>query len=71
MFLSAATSRVGPLLLHDVHLVDTLAHFNRENVPERRLHATGVAHTPVFLMVCPKVLLGELRVSAGNRWVVV
>ena len=31
----------GPLLLHDVHLVDTLAHFNRENVPERRPHAKG------------------------------
>ncbi|WP_370894611.1 catalase [Janibacter sp. GXQ6167] len=31
----------GPLLLHDHHLVDTLAHFNRENVPERRPHAKG------------------------------
>ncbi len=31
----------GPLLLHDVHLVDTLAHFNRENIPERRPHAKG------------------------------
>lgn len=32
-------SPTGPLLLHDVHLVDTIAHFNRENVPERRRHA--------------------------------
>ncbi|MVW16778.1 catalase, partial [Escherichia coli] len=31
----------GPLLLHDTHLVDTLAHFNRESVPERRPHAKG------------------------------
>ena len=31
----------GPLLLHDVHLVDTLAHFNRENIPERKPHAKG------------------------------
>ncbi|WP_269779420.1 catalase [Propioniciclava soli] len=31
----------GPLLLHDVHLVETLAHFNRANVPERRPHAKG------------------------------
>ena len=31
----------GPLLLHDTHLVDTLAHFNRENVPERKPHAKG------------------------------
>ena len=26
----------GPLALHDVHLVETLAHFNRENVVERK-----------------------------------
>ncbi len=31
----------GPLLLHDHHLIDTLAHFNRENVPERKPHAKG------------------------------
>ncbi|QBF47891.1 catalase [Janibacter limosus] len=31
----------GPLLLHDTHLVDMLAHFNRENVPERKPHAKG------------------------------
>jgi len=31
----------GPLLLHDVHLVETLAHFNRTNVAERRPHAKG------------------------------
>lgn len=31
----------GPLLLHDNHLVETLAHFNRENIPERRPHAKG------------------------------
>ncbi len=31
----------GPILLHDHHLVETLAHFNRMNVPERRPHAKG------------------------------
>jgi len=31
----------GPLLLHDVPHVETLAHINRENVPERRPHAKG------------------------------
>ena len=38
---SLSISPNGPLLLHDTHLVDTLAHFNRENVPERRPHAKG------------------------------
>ena len=31
----------GPVVLHDVHLVETLAQFNRINVPERRPHAKG------------------------------
>ncbi|WP_420175422.1 catalase [Luteococcus sp. OSA5] len=38
----------GPLLLHDVHLVETLAHFNRTNVPERRPHAKGSGAFGVF-----------------------
>lgn len=38
----------GPLLLHDVHLVETLAHFNRENVPERRPHAKGAGAFGTF-----------------------
>ncbi|MBM7824261.1 catalase [Arcanobacterium pluranimalium] len=39
---------LGPLLLHDVHLVDNLAHFNRESVPERRPHAKGSGAFGVF-----------------------
>ncbi len=31
----------GPIVLHDVHLVEQLAHFNRERVPERNPHAKG------------------------------
>ena len=31
----------GPLLMHDVHFMEQMAHFNRENVPERRPHAKG------------------------------
>ena len=38
----------GPLLLHDVHLVETLAHFNRERVPERNPHAKGSGAFGVF-----------------------
>ncbi len=32
----------GPLLLDDFHLIEKLAHFNRENIPERRVHAKGL-----------------------------
>ena len=31
----------GPLLLQDFHLIELLAHFNRERVPERVVHAKG------------------------------
>lgn len=31
----------GPLLLQDVHLIDKLAHFDRERIPERVVHAKG------------------------------
>ncbi|GGE37148.1 vegetative catalase [Pullulanibacillus camelliae] len=31
----------GPTLLQDIHLVEKLAHFNRERIPERVVHAKG------------------------------
>jgi len=31
----------GPVLLQDVHLVEKLAHFDRERIPERVVHAKG------------------------------
>ena len=35
----------GPVLMQDVHLLDKLAHFNRERIPERIVHAKGAGHT--------------------------
>lgn len=31
----------GPALLQDIHLIDKLAHFDRERIPERVVHAKG------------------------------
>ena len=31
----------GPILLHDRHFLEQMAHFNRERVPERNVHAKG------------------------------
>jgi len=31
----------GPILLQDFHLIDKLAHFARERIPERVVHAKG------------------------------
>lgn len=33
----------GPLLLQDFHLIDLLAHFDRERIPERVVHAKGAS----------------------------
>ncbi|TGM96697.1 catalase [Leptospira dzoumogneensis] len=31
----------GPILIQDTHLIEKLAHFNRERIPERVVHAKG------------------------------
>lgn len=38
---SLTVGQDGPIVLHDHHLIETLQHFNRMNVPERRPHAKG------------------------------
>ncbi|WP_079226348.1 catalase [Pseudomonas putida] len=40
----------GPLLLDDFHLIEKLAHFNRENIPERRVHAKGSGAYGTFIV---------------------
>ncbi|WP_316571628.1 catalase KatA [Neobacillus sp. YIM B06451] len=38
---SITAGQRGPTLIQDVHLLEKLAHFNRERVPERVVHAKG------------------------------
>ena len=38
---SMTAGQKGPVLMQDIHLVDKLAHFNRERIPERIVHAKG------------------------------
>jgi len=38
---SLTVGPAGPILIQDVHLVDKLAHFDRERIPERVVHAKG------------------------------
>ena len=38
---SLTAGQRGPVLLQDVHLVEKLAHFDRERIPERVVHAKG------------------------------
>ncbi len=38
---SITAGKRGPVLLQDVWLLEKLAHFDREVIPERRMHAKG------------------------------
>ena len=38
---SKTAGKRGPLLMEDVWLLEKLAHFDREVIPERRMHAKG------------------------------
>ena len=38
----------GPILLEDYHLVEKLAHFDRERIPERVVHARGATAKGFF-----------------------
>lgn len=40
-FASQRVGKHGPLLLQDFNLIDSLAHFDRERIPERVVHAKG------------------------------
>lgn len=40
---------LGPLLLQDFHHIDLLAHFDRERIPERVVHAKGAGAHGYFL----------------------
>jgi catalase len=40
----------GPILLQDFHLIDLLAHFDRERIPERVVHAKGAGAFGEFVV---------------------
>ena len=40
----------GPVLMEDFHLLEKLAHFNRERIPERVVHAKGAGALGTFIV---------------------
>ncbi len=38
---SITAGEYGPIVISDFHLIDKLAHFDRERIPERVVHAKG------------------------------
>lgn len=62
----------GPILLQDINLIDELAHFTRERIPERVVHAKGAGALGYFEVThditkfsCAKVFakIGQRTVS--------
>jgi catalase len=47
---SQSAGPAGPLLLQDVHLLEKLARFNRERIPERIVHAVGIGAQGRFVV---------------------
>ncbi|KAJ8119705.1 hypothetical protein ONZ43_g3403 [Nemania bipapillata] len=72
---------MGPLLLQDFHLIDQLAHFDRERIPERVVHAKGAGAYGEFEVTHDisdiatiDMLLGILRSHLQMdpaRWIIV
>jgi hypothetical protein len=45
-------------LLQDFHLIDLLAHFDRERIPERVVHAKGAgAYGGMLAQCCPRPVM--------------
>ncbi len=45
----------GPVLLQDQHLIEKLARFNRERIPERVVHAVGSGAYGTFVVTNPRL----------------
>ena len=60
----------GPLLLQDFHLIDKLAHFDRERIPERVVHAKGSGAHGYFEVTNPEIAKftqAKFLATAGKR----
>jgi len=52
---SVTAGRRGPLLLQDTVLIDELAHFDRERIPERVVHAKGAGAFGHFVVTSDEI----------------
>ncbi|KAH8930177.1 catalase [Atractiella rhizophila] len=61
--------KLGPLLLQDFHHIDLLAHFDRERIPERVVHAKGAGAHGVFEVTddISDLTVASLFSKVGNK----
>ena len=61
----------GPVLLQDQHLLEKLARFNRERIPERVVHAVGSGAHGHFTVTNPELArFTRMRVHLGTSGLV-
>lgn len=73
---SQSLGKKGPLLLQDFSLIDLLAHFDRERIPERVVHAKGAGAFGEFVVthditdICSADLFSEVgkRTAVAARF---
>jgi catalase len=58
--------RRGPALLQDVWLIEKLAHFDREVIPERRMHAKGSGAFGTFTVTHDISGYTKARIFSGS-----
>jgi catalase len=63
---SQTLGRGGPVLLQDFHLIDLLAHFDRERIPERVVHAKGAGAFGEFVVTHDITDIVSLVASAAK-----
>ena len=63
------TSSDGRILLQDTYLIEKLAHFNRERIPERVVHAKGWGAHGEFVLThdMSKYTLAKIFTNVGKR----
>ncbi|EIW78857.1 catalase [Coniophora puteana RWD-64-598 SS2] len=61
--------QIGPLLLQDFHHIDLLAHFDRERIPERVVHAKGAGAHGYFEVThdLSDITSAKLLTSPGKK----
>jgi Catalase len=56
----------GPMLLQDVWFLEKLAHFDREVIPERRMHAKGSGAYGTFTVTHDITAYTKAKIFLGN-----
>jgi catalase len=66
---SQSTGPQGYTLLQDIHLIEKLAHFDRERIPERVVHAKGAGAHGTFEVIRPmtEYTCAEFLSKAGKK----